>query len=425
MKSSRQEIPLRSNLIKTNLPVLLLLFLSLAGLTTSCSNSDLTELDLSAQPGSAQPHLAKAHTGEPILSWVESSGELATLKFSVLGADGWGEPTTVASGNNWFVNWADFPSVVAVNDTFWAAHWLAKRPGGTYAYDIAMSISDDGGKTWQASFSPHHDNTPTEHGFVSMFPFDDKLGAVWLDGRNMHGGEHDHNHAGSHDAGMTIRGAAISSAGEISDVHIIDGLVCGCCQTDATLVHGKPTVIYRNRSTQEIRDIYLSQFSEGGWSEGVPVARDNWQIEGCPVNGPAIASLKSKTAVSWLTLANNEPKVRLALSDDAANTFYSPIDVAINKPKGRVDVALLEDQSTIVSWIRSAANEAEFVVSRVTADGQISKPMVIAEISAERPSGFPQMIAHGEELIFAWSQFNESGSIVKTARLSTDVLTNK
>ena len=47
--------------------------------------------------------------------------------------------------------------------------------------------------------------------------------------------------------------------------------------------------------------------------------------------------------------ANNEPTVRLALSDDAANTFYSPIDVAINKPKGRVDVALLEDQSTIVS----------------------------------------------------------------------------
>ena len=109
-----------------------------------------------------------------------------------------------------------------------------------------MSISDDGGKPGKL-LSPHDDNTPTEHGFVSMFPFDDKLGAVWLDGRNMHGGEHDHNHAGSHDAGMTIRGAAISSAGEISDVHIIDGLVCECCQTDATLVHGKPTVIYRKK----------------------------------------------------------------------------------------------------------------------------------------------------------------------------------
>ena len=335
----------------------------------------------------------------------------------------------IASGDNWFVNWADFPSVTAVTEDFWAAHWLVKRPGGTYAYDVAISLSHDGGESWDSPFTPHTDGTATEHGFVSMFRQDTNLGAVWLDGRNMESG-HDHNHDHNHDddgggdlsGGMTIRAATITPAGTLKDELIIDDLVCECCQTDATLSNGNPVVIYRNRTAHEVRDIYISKFIEGKWTEGIPVANDNWEIAGCPVNGPAIAANQNQLAVAWFTLTDNEPKVRLAFAEHSSLNFNAPIDIDMDKPKGRVDVDMLNDNTTIVSWLRTAGNEAEFVIRKVDSNGQLGEITAIAKTSAERPSGFPQMVVIGDQLLFAWTRFNQDGSFVKTARLSTNVL---
>ena len=79
----------------------------------------------------------------------------------------WSEPVEVARGEDWFVNWADIPAVQPVTESFWAAHYLERTPGGKYAYDVRMRLSDDGGKNWRDAGSPHQDGTFTEHGFVS------------------------------------------------------------------------------------------------------------------------------------------------------------------------------------------------------------------------------------------------------------------
>src|SRR5690606_26782893 len=74
-------------------------------------NIDITPLPSPAAPPSAQPQLHSSRRGV-ILSWIEPDGPTATLKFAERTAEGWSEPRVVASGNNWFVNWADVPSVV-------------------------------------------------------------------------------------------------------------------------------------------------------------------------------------------------------------------------------------------------------------------------------------------------------------------------
>ena len=85
------------------------------------------------------------------------------------------------------MNLADFPSVVPITDELWAAHWLVKRPGGIYSYDIAIAVSTDSGQSWGKPFTPHALGTRTEHGFVSLFPWRQAIGALWLDGRRRSG----------------------------------------------------------------------------------------------------------------------------------------------------------------------------------------------------------------------------------------------
>ena len=107
-----------------------------------------------AAAGSAEPHLAAGPDGGVIMSWLEKDGGGVALRYSVLDGDTWSPVATVASGDDWFVNWADFPSVVAIDEALWAAHWLVKAADGVYEYDVAVSLSTDGGATWVIGDDP-------------------------------------------------------------------------------------------------------------------------------------------------------------------------------------------------------------------------------------------------------------------------------
>ena len=120
-----------------------------------------------------------------------SAGGTKTAAATTSSETGWSEARDVASGDNFFVNWADVPSVRALADGSLAAHWLQKSGAGTYAYDVKLSFSKDRGRTWTPAVSPHSDGTQTEHGFASLFQAPGAgagLGLVWLDGRAMKAG---------------------------------------------------------------------------------------------------------------------------------------------------------------------------------------------------------------------------------------------
>ena len=132
-----------------------------------------------AAANSAQPQMSVSNRGV-LVSWIERSGDLATLKFAERTASGWTTARTIASGRDWFVNWADVPSVLRLPSGAIVAHWLQKSGPSTYSYDVRLSHSTDDGKTWSPSYLPHHDGTQTEHGFASLFPMGDGFGLVWL-----------------------------------------------------------------------------------------------------------------------------------------------------------------------------------------------------------------------------------------------------
>lgn len=365
---------------------------------------------------SREPELNATPDGRIILSWVEKLDDKRyALRTALRDQKGWTEPRTVAEGDNWFINWADFPSVIGLNDGSLAAHWLVKSGSATYAYDVNIALSKDEGKTWTSPIVPHLDKTQTEHGFVSLVPLrDGRLGAVWLDGRNMKNMKDDHGEGKPLPVSMTLRYAAIDASGKISDEAQLDERVCECCQTSAVLSSDGVVAVYRDRSQNEVRDIYSVRQANGVWGSPQAVYADKWEINGCPVNGPAVAAAGRNVAVAWYTGAGGEPHVKIAFSADAGATFSAPIQVDDGETQGRVDVLLLPDNSALVCWLSGNAEGGAIKVRRVRADGLVGSPAVIARTDISRSSGFPRMALLGNEVHFAWTEFGKPAS-VKTA----------
>lgn len=380
------------------------------------------EIPSPAAAGSMGASLATGPDGRVYLSWIEPAADSAhALRFAELGEAGWSEPRTVAAGRGWFVNWADFPSLVVLDEGRMAAHWLQKSGAGTYAYDVMTSVSADGGRGWSAGVAPHADGTQTEHGFASMWPAGGgAAGIVWLDGRET-GGGHD-GHGGGGGGAMTLRGTVLGADGAPAPDVLLDGRVCDCCQTGAALTAEGPIVVYRGRTEDEVRDIHVTRQVGGAWTEGRPVHRDGWRIPACPVNGPQVAAEGRRVAVAWFAAPDDSARVQVAFSRDAGATFGAPVRLDGGRAIGRVDVVLLEGGDALVSWMEAAATgEAEVRVRRVAPDGRAGPARTVAASGGARSSGFPRMARAGRGVVLAWTATAEPSG-VRTARIDPDGL---
>lgn len=382
---------------------------------------------LSAQPmaspapaGSAQPQLTVSARGV-LLSWIERAGTHAALKFAERTRTGWTEPRQVASGSDWFVNWADVPSVIRLADETIYGHWLQKSGPDTYAYDVRLARSTDDGKTFSPSFTPHTDGTKTEHGFASLFQMPGAgLGLVWLDGRAMRGGDAHQSHE-SHGE-MSVRAAIYDQRGQQLSEDALDTRVCECCPTAIVVTADGPLAAYRDRSADEVRDISVSRLVAGKWTMPVAVHQDNWRINACPVNGPALSAEGRRVAIAWFSAKDDQPHAFVAFSTTSGASFGPPLRLDDVGALGRVDVQLLDDGSALASWIEFADGRAQFKARRVDADGKKSAAFVVAGLAASRASGYPRMARFGNEVIFAWTETGDTPG-VRTASLDVSTLT--
>lgn len=371
-----------------------------------------------ADIGSRYPNLYLDDTGTLFMSWTLGIEEdIYAIQYAKLADWRWSEARTVRVASDYFVNWADFPSVVGKGGEPVAAHWLKKVEGGTFAYHVNIAFPGENVRRWTDPVTAHQDRSPTEHGFVSMEPLsEDRVLAIWLDGRHTDGrGHHEYSDP---DMAMTLRSAEINKDGELLRKNVIDEMVCDCCQTDLVAVDGGYLAVYRGRTTDEVRDILISRYDleTGEWSEPRPVHDDGWQIGGCPVNGPRIDTNGDYVAVTWFTMADETPKVLLARSADGGETFDEPIVIAEDHNVGRADVVFGDEGTVYVSWMNRDEHRGHIMFREVRADGQLSDPINVGVTDSSRRSGFPRFVKMDDYLVFAWTQ-TDPLIRVRTARV--------
>ena len=377
----------------------------LAAPASSSPTAMVVRLDPPARAGSLAPNLSL--DGKAVLlSWLEPAhagvkpqdGDYA-LRMSRLQGGRWSEPSTIAAGKDFFANWADFPSVTSAGGGRLIAHWAANSTVHTDAYDVRLARSIDAGRTWIPIGTANDDRTPTEHGFVSAVAEGDGVRLFWLDGRDTAAGK----------GSMGLRTAHVGERVEASE--LLDSRVCDCCQTDAATTSAGPVVVYRDRTAREVRDTAIIRREGKGWTPPRDVGPDGWEIEGCPVNGPAVAARGRSVAVAWFTQESNRPRVKVAFSNDAGASFSAPATIDSNSPLGRVDIVLDENGDALVGWVATEGKGAAIRIARVTARGRMGAPIKIAGTETSRASGFPRLQRSGSTLVVAWVEPGESSRI--------------
>lgn len=353
-----------------------------------------------AASGSGMYGLSAAPDGKPYLSWLEP---LATgghaLKFSTLEGAAWSEAREIAHSDNWFVNWADHPTLAVLSNGSLVAHWLANNGDkkGGYGYGFRIALSNDGGRRWHEVHAGGTDNKEGYSGFVSLLPTPSGFDAIFLGPPQPVVASSDPEHT------MTLSTLRFDMNGTLLGSVVADANTCSCCSTSFVQTARGPLAAYRDRTDGEIRDISVVRLQDGKWTAPKTVHTDGWHINACPTNGPAMAASGSRVAMAWFTGAGNVPRVKAAFSSDAGDRFTSPVFIDLGRPVGWPATALLDDGSAVVSWLESRGEgRGDLLIRRVAPDGRLGAPTLVAQSSSGRSTGIPQMLRVRDRLLLAW-----------------------
>jgi hypothetical protein len=362
-----------------------------AGLVAQTLTSE--SLPNPAGKGALQPNWSVSPKGAAILSWTEQSGAGSyNLLYAVRTDSAWSPARTVATSRHLFRHPAELPEVMQLSDTLWMAHWVENEEASEAEY-VYVSSSTDGVK-WSAPAMAHQDRSKVQHGLASMIASGPQEASVfWL-----------HTPEGEDGPAYLVR-SVLGANGKISKEERIDMDVCQCCSTSVTNSAKGLLVAYRDHTPAGIRDISVVRLEAGKWTKPKNVHADNWKLDACPVNGPAISAKGDRVAVVWHTGAQDSPRTQLAFSSDSGTTFGNPVVVSTGRSQGFTSVILDDNGGAIVSWIEQGKDSSRLLVRAVNPAGAAG-PVFQAATGSRAELGYPRLVRAGKDTLIAWGGAN-------------------
>jgi len=224
-----------------------------------------------------------------------------------------------------------------------------------------------------------------------------------------------------------LRYASLDSRGNVLAGSFVDPITCECCPTCTAVSASGPVVVYRGRQEAPgtrpsqvnpyqptVRDIYITRLQGNQWTKPHRVHADNWVINACPDNGPAVDANGNDVAVAWWTASANQPKVQVAFSADSGDNFGNPIRVDAGQGEGQVTVALLPGgKAAVVGWLEDGQTWARYV----RATGEASLPVALGPAPVH--SRLPRWIANDDGSVTAvWTKKDQLHSLVSVSRIN-------
>ena len=341
--------------------------------------------------GGRTPRLSSSED-DLLLSWQQVNGKTTRLNYARVKDGRVGPTNTAVTGENWFVNYADYARVGDLGEGHWLAAWLERSNNSLIEYQFKVSQSFDQGNNWSKPTTPFDSMPIGQQGFVSALSSGSGALITWV---------------GSHDGRYALYSSHLDRQNRWSPITMVDEDNCSCCHPDMARIGTQAAVVYRDRSRQEIRDIAISFRQGGHWSEPGIVAHDGWLMAGCPVNGPALVSLGEAYAVAWYSAPSEQPRIQLKLVADERSQV---IRLDEDKVLGYIDVAAMDSDNVLVGWL-SGGSDIQLNLQQVDVKRSRLGPRRKISLPGLRP-GFPSLAVSGDRVYIAYESTDDSARLM-------------
>lgn len=325
------------------------------------------------------------------------------------------------------------PSIVVV--------WTSRGAAGTR---LVAARSDDGGRSYGAPKPVPGGEARGNRGWQSVAT--DSRGrvvAVWLDHRELAAAgsgtgaaappAHEHTPRGPADSSDGVARAQLSKLffgtldGSASP-RALTGGVCYCCKTAvAAGANGAIHAAWRHVYPGNIRDIAFAMSRDGGRTFAAPVriSEDNWAIDGCPENGPAVGvDASGRIHVVWPTLVAGavpaaEPTLALfhATSRDGRQ-FTRRQQIPTEGMPQHVQITFAADDAPVAVWEEEQPGVRRIALGRGIVEGGGAVRFVRQVVSGASPAVTPAVAAAAGGLVVVWTNGPAGETVLRTAQLA-------
>jgi len=382
-------------------------------------------------PGRSNAQVTLAADGPRVAAAWAATGATGTNVFVAVSDDGgrtFGRPVSVNNVEGDATANGEQPPRVVIKGNAVSVIWVSKRDGAT---GIRTAASADGGATFGATRTISPPGVTGARGWESAaFAEDGTLHAAWLDGRNATvkataaqpapaGGRADAPAAHVHHKDGPMRQDIYHAMWTGSEAPIETRVatdVCFCCKTAIVTRGSDVYVAWRHLFPGGVRDIAVARSPDGGRSFGDPVrvSADNWKIDACPDDGPAMAiGADGALSVVWPTLVQTGGTPRMgifeAISRDGGATFAPRTQVDDGTAAPAHPRLAADGRRSAVVWDELAEGSRRVMLR--AGDGG---PLVL---SSGRAASYPAVVASGNAFVVAYTDQLEDRSVVRVLRV--------
>jgi len=414
--------------LKTSLCCGLLLLTFLSGCARHEARKSKAVRVSAEKTEAAEPAAALGQDGTVYVAWVEHRGRDADVWLAHFDGEAkpTGPPARVNPKAGEATAWrGDPPTVAVARDGAVYVGWTARdESGGHAATTLYLSTSRDGGRSFGPPSKVNDDAArPCAHGMHSLAVGEGgRVYVAWLDERNVaapkpaEGGPvpaHSESNrelffASSDDGGRTFT-PNLRVAGE----------VCPCCKTSLAVGDdGRVYAGWRQVLPGDFRHVAVASSNDGGQTFSAPtvVSDDRWELQGCPVSGPALAAAGGRLRVLWYTAgASGRPGLYWSESGDGGRTFSPRRTLAETDAHGTP--ILLKDSGDAFKavWESGDAKTVAVVTADLGGDGRRSEPSPL-----EVGGVLPAAAGAGGRVFVAYVTGGEGDRAVWLARAGAD-----
>ena len=298
--------------------------------------------------------------------------------------------------------------------------WVSRES----ATDIRLARSLDDGRTFGPSRTLQAKGAVGNRGWATLTS-DVRGGthALWLDHRGMAApaGAPEHQHGAAGAEVLPAQGSALYYSDGTTEREITKG-VCYCCKTAiAAGANGAIYAAWRHVYPGNRRDIAFTVSSDGGrtFLPPVRVSEDEWAIDGCPEDGPALGIDPDGTVyVVWPTvLTDPSPHKALFYSTTRdGRTFtprvrVSPAGHSIAHPQ----IAIGPAGERAAFWEEIVGGRNRVFLSHRYDEGGFGPPEPLSELIS---GTYAMPVFAGGALVVAWTEGGAEDSHIVVRRIS-------